>query len=154
WKALNYFVTERPVARYRLQSDSLALNIGALTSVAVYIVHSFLDFNLHIPANAMLLGFIFGMLGNPGVVMPNVNEAHEKISHGLKLALPAIGIWIASCGLPTLPAEYFAEQARVALTEERYEESISMAELGLPGDSKNPYLWLYLGQAHSSLGEK
>ncbi len=154
WKAMNYFVTARPVARYRIQSDSLALNIGALTSAAIYGVHSFLDFNLHIPANAMLLGFIFGTLANPGVMMPNVNEAYEKVSHYLKLALPGVGIWIAAFGLPTLPAEYFAEQARVAITEERYEDSISLAELGLPGDAKNPYLPLYLGQAHSSLAEK
>jgi len=153
WKSLNYFVRERPVARYRMQSDSLALNIGALTAVSIYVVHSFLDFNLHIPANAMLLGFMFGTLANPGVAMPNVNEAYEKISHYLKLALPALGAWIAAAGLPTLPAEYFAEQARVALTQERYEESIALAELGLPGDPKNPYLPLYLGQAHSSLAE-
>jgi tetratricopeptide (TPR) repeat protein len=85
--------------------------------------------------------------------MPNVNEAHEKISHYLKLALPAVGVWIAASGLPTLPAEYFAEQARVALTQERYEDSISLAEVGLSGDTKNPYLRLYLGQAHSSLAE-
>jgi len=153
WKALIYSVTERPAARFRMQSNALALNIGALASIAIYLVHSFLDFNLHIPANAMLMGFIFGMLANPGIVMPNVNETHEKVSRYLKLALPAIGVWIAAFGLPTLPAEYFAEQSRVALREERYEEAITFAELGLAGDKKNPYLSLYLGQAHASLAE-
>jgi tetratricopeptide (TPR) repeat protein len=121
--------------------------------VVIYLVHSFLDFNLHIPANAMLLAFMFGILGNPGIVMPTVNETHEKISHSLKLALPAIGVWIAAFGLPTLPAEYFAEKARVALTEERFEDSITLAELGLSGDKKNPYLPLYLGQAQASFAE-
>ena len=152
-RALNYLVTERPIARYRLQSDSIALNIGAMSAAASYVVHSFFDFNLHIPANAMLLGFIFGTLANPGILMPRVNETHEKFSHHLKLALPAIGIWIAAFGLPTLPAEYFAEKARVALTEERHEDSIALAELGMPGDRKNPFLPLYLGQAHSSIAE-
>jgi O-antigen ligase len=153
WRALIYSVTERPVARYRIQSDALALNIGSLASVAIYMVHSFLDFNLHIPANAMLMGFVFGMLANPGIVMPNVNESHEKFSHYLKLALPAIGVWIAAFGLPTLPAEYFAEQSRVAFREERFEDAITLAELGMAGDKKNPYLPLYLGQAHASLAE-
>jgi O-antigen ligase len=152
-RALNYFVTERPIARYRLRSDALALNIGAISSVAVYVVHSFVDFNLHIPANAMLLGFVFGTLANPGVMMPRVNETHERLSHYLKLSLPALGIWIAAFGLPTLPAEYFAERARVALTEERYEDCVTMAELGMPGDPKNPYLFLYHGQASSSLAD-
>lgn len=152
-RALNYLVTERPIARYRLQSDSLSLNIGAMSAAASYVVHSAFDFNLHIPANAMLLGFIFGTLANPGILMPHINEAHEKFSHYLKLVLPAIGIWIAASGLPTLPAEYFAEQARVALTEERHEDSIAFAELGLPGDRKNPFLPLYLGQAHADMAE-
>jgi len=152
-RALNYLVTARPIARYRLQSDSLALNIGAISAAASYVVHSFFDFNLHIPANAMLLGFIFGTLANPGIQMPRINETREKFSHYLKLALPAIGIWIAAFGLPTLPAEYFTEQARVALTEERHEDSIAFAELGLPGDRKNPFIPLYLGQAYSSIAE-
>ena len=153
-KALSYFVNERPVARYRMRSDALALNIGALSSLAIYTVHSFFDFNLHIPANAMLIGFVIGMLANPGVVMPRVNETHEKISHYLRLALPAVGLWIAVFGLPTLPAEYFAEQARIALTEERQEDSARMAKLGLLGDQKNPYLFLYHGQALSDIGER
>jgi tetratricopeptide (TPR) repeat protein len=153
YKALNYFVTERPVARYRMQSDSLALNIGALSATAIYVVHSFLDFNLHIPANAILLAFALGTLANPGIFMPQVNATHEKISHYLKLCLPVVGLWIAACGLPKLPAEYFAEQARVALTKERYREAISLAELGLPGDRKNPFLSLYLAQGHAGIAE-
>jgi O-antigen ligase len=152
-RAMNYFVTERPVARYRLQSDALALNIGALSSVAIYVVHSFLDFNLHIPANALLLAFIFGTLANPGVVMPNVTEAGERVTRWLKLALPVMGVWIAIAGLPTLPAEYFAEQARVAFREERFQNSVELADLGLAGDPRNPYLHLYKGQALSSLAE-
>jgi O-antigen ligase len=152
-KALNYFVTERPIARYRLQSDALALNIGALSAATTYVVHSFLDFNLHIPANALLLAFVFGILANPGVMMPKITSTNERITHYLKLALPAVGVWIAVSGLPTLPAEYFAEQARQAFREERYKDAVDLAAIGLAGDSKNPYLYLYQGQAQSSLGE-
>lgn len=152
-KALNYLVTERPIARYRLQSDSLALNIGALSSAAIYVVHSFLDFNLHIPANTLLLAFIFGLLANPGIVMPRITETSERITHYLKLALPAIGVWVAAAGLPTLPAEYFAEQSRVAFREERYQNAVEFADLGLSGDPRNPYLHLYKGQALASLAE-
>jgi O-antigen ligase len=152
-KTLNYFVTERPIARYRLQSDALALNIGALSAAVTYVVHSFLDFNLHIPANTLLLAFVFGMLANPGVMMPKITETSERITHYLKLVLPALGVWIAIAGLPKLPAEYFAEEARRAFREERYKDAVSLAEVGLSGDPKNPYLHLYQGQAHSSLGE-
>jgi len=152
-RALNYLVTERPISRYRLRSDSLALNIGALSSVAIYVVHSFFDFNLHIPANSLLLAFIFGTLANPGIMMPQITETSERITHYLKLALPAIGVWIAVSALPTLPAEYFAEQSRVAFREERYQNAVEFADLGLAGDPNNPYLHLYKGQAYSSIGE-
>ena len=152
-KALNYFVTERPIARYRLQSDTLALNIGALSAATTYVVHSFLDFNLHIPANSLLLAFVFGMLANPGVMMPRITETSERITHYLKLTLPALGVWVAVTSLPTLPAEYFAEQARQAFREERYKDAVELAAIGLAGDPRNPYLHLYQGQARSSIGE-
>jgi O-antigen ligase len=152
-KALNYFVTERPIARYRLQSDALALNIGALSAATTYVVHSFLDFNLHIPANALLLAFVFGTLANPGVMMPKITVTSERITHYLKLALPAVGVWIAVSAVPTLPSEYFAEQARQAFREERYKDAVELAAIGLAGDAKSPYLYLYQGQAQSSIGE-
>ncbi|MBA3544376.1 MAG: O-antigen ligase family protein, partial [Chthoniobacterales bacterium] len=50
----------------RLFSNNLALTVGALGAVAAYVVHSFFDFNLHIPANVLLLAFVFGMLATPG----------------------------------------------------------------------------------------
>jgi len=93
------------------------------------------------------------MLANPGVMMPKITETSERITHYLKLVLPALGVWIAIAGLPKLPAEYFAEEARRAFREERYKDAVSLAEVGLSGDPKNPYLHLYQGQAHSSLGE-
>jgi O-antigen ligase len=154
WRGLQYFVTERAIGRQRLQSDAMALNIGALSSLAIYAVHSLLDFNLHIPANAMLLAFVLGTLANPGVMMPAVAPATQKMGRGLKLALPAIGLWMAVAGLPTLPGEYLAEQARGAFKQERYEDAVALATRGLAADRKNPYLHLYLGQALSGLGGK
>ncbi len=50
----------------RVLSNNLALNLGALGAVAAYLVHSFFDFNLHIPANVLLLAFVFGILATPG----------------------------------------------------------------------------------------
>ncbi len=58
---------KRIAAGSSLRSNRLALNIGALCAVAAYVVHSAVDFNLHIPANALLLAFVFGLLANPGL---------------------------------------------------------------------------------------
>lgn len=51
----------------RLPSHSMALNVGALSALAAYAVHSAFDFNLHIPANVLVLAFVFAILANSGV---------------------------------------------------------------------------------------
>ena len=46
-------------------SNAAAWNMGALAAVGCLVVHSAVDFNLHIPANALLMAFVFGVLANP-----------------------------------------------------------------------------------------
>lgn len=153
WKVTKQIIGEHSGNQRRLQSDTLALNIGALTSVAIYAVHSLVDFNLHIPANALLMAFVFAMLANHGGTMPLMRGAADRASRCLKLALPAIAIWIMAGVLPAWPSEYFSEKARIAYKEERFSESIALAERGLASDQTNPFLWRYLGQSQFSLAE-
>lgn len=47
-------------------SNSLALAIGGVAAVVAYAAHSVTDFNLHIPANSILMAAVFGLLANPG----------------------------------------------------------------------------------------
>ena len=46
-------------------SQDLALIIGALSALSALLFHSFLDFNMHIPANALLAALLFGLLARP-----------------------------------------------------------------------------------------
>jgi len=153
WKSLMWSVGQRGVALGRLRSDSLALNIAALCAVVTYVVHSVVDFNLHIPANAMLIAFVFGILANPGVMLPFKGAQFPRVSHYAALALPALALWMAFAGLRTWQAEYYSERARVALRDEQYADSIRFARQGINWDSTNPALYLYLGQAHSGYAE-
>ena len=153
WKSLMWSVGQRGVALGRLRSDSLALNIAAFCAVVTYMVHSVVDFNLHVPANAMLLAFVFAILANPGVVLPFKEAQHLKPSRYAALALPALAVWMTFAGLRTWPAEYYSEQARVALRDEKYVDSIRFARQGINWDSTNPDLYLDLGQAHAGYAE-
>ena len=153
WKVTKQIIAEHSNTQRRLQSDTLALNLGALSSVAIYAAHSLVDFNLHIPANAMLMAFVFAILANHGGTTPPMAKALDRTSPYLKLSLPAIAVWIMAVALPTLPAEYFSEKSRMAYKEERFSESIAMAERGLASDQTNPFLWRYLGQSQFSLAE-
>jgi O-antigen ligase len=136
-------------------SNAAAWNIGALAAVASFMVHSVVDFNLHIPANTFLLAFVFGVLANPG---RNLFEGEHVPSERLRkvdllprLALPALGVWIIAWGLPKLPGEYYCEQARIALREKRNLAALRFAQLGLERETQNPDLYFYLGEARQNV---
>jgi len=152
-KTFRWLTTERMNSLGRIRSDTLALNIGALSAMSTYLVHSVFDFNLHIPANALLLAIVFGMLANPGVEVPFMSASFHTTNRYLRLALPVIGIWLGIAGLPRLPGEYFAEQARVAVVGEKFSAAGRVALEGLHHESRNPYLYMYLGQGLSGLAE-
>ena len=66
WRNFARFGPDRLAAGCDPLSDRLALNIGALSAIGAYAVHSIVDFNLHVPANALVVAFLFGILGNAG----------------------------------------------------------------------------------------
>jgi O-antigen ligase len=112
------------------RSNGFAMNFGALCAVAGLAAHSVVDFNMHIPGNALLFAFIFGMLANPGIERPPSFVTGRLLPWG-RLLLPALGVWMIWAGLPLLPSEWCAEQSRIALRDNKYIDSIDYANLGL-----------------------
>ena len=138
-------------------SNAAALNIGALASVAAFVVHSCLDFNLHIPENAILLAALGGILANPSVETSERPTRANGIKPGLLLPralLVAVGLVLAGLTLPKLPGEWYAEHARFALEDKEYIESARLARLGLERQTRNPYLYFYIGEANWELARK
>ena len=129
-------------------SNGLALNIGALGTVAAYGVHSVVDFNLHVPANVLVVAFAFGLLANGG--SRRAGETHRlTVSLVLwRLALPGIGLLVAIQCARLLPGEYFAEGARTALRKSgQSAAAMNLALNGLETEKGNPYLYQYLATA-------
>ena len=147
WRNFQRLGPKRVVVSHNFLSTSLALNIGALGSVAAYLVHSFVDFNLHIPANVLLLAFVFGILANSGVR----REAEESIvpmsSLHWRFVLPALGVVLAVQCFRLLPGEYFAEHARTAVRNNHPDAAIDFATRGLQTEKANPFLYQYLASA-------
>jgi tetratricopeptide (TPR) repeat protein len=138
----------------RLLSNALALNIGALAAVSSYVVHSVFDFNLHIPANLLLMAFVFGLLANDGVIRDNAPATAPAGQVWWRIALPALGVILLVQCARLLPGEYFAERARAAARDGHYLKSITLARQGIEWDRKNPDLHLYLGMARVGQGEQ
>lgn len=138
-------------------SNSLALNIGALASVAAYMVHSFLDFNLHIPANTLLMAFVFGLLTDSnskvGAAGSSQTSRGPLLTGILRLSLPALAVWMAVAGLATLPSEYYADRALKSLSDLDYPKAEWNADLGLNRTSRNPLLFYYKGEAQAGMAQ-
>lgn len=132
-----------------VRNDRLALHIGALSAVSAYLAHSVTDFNLHIPGNALVFAFIFGVLASPA--LPAQSSAALRISSSLRWALPALGVWVGVAALPKYPGEYWTERTRVAVRDRRYEESLTLGEKALRFERRNPDIYFYLGAAHRGL---
>ena len=145
-------------------SHSLALTMAALASVAAYSVHSFVDFNLHIPANTLVIAFVFALLANlsgaqalhPG----NGEETRHTSAPWFGWALPIIGIMLAVTALPTWPAEYFGEKARRVLSRydvmaspELARKAENFANKALRWDQTNPEIYYFLGESQVALAE-
>jgi O-antigen ligase len=147
WRNFQRLGPRRLAISTRLMSNSLALQIGALGAIGAYLFHSALDFNLHIPANALLLAFVFGLIANPGISRENQQPAVTKSAIAWRLALASLGIIAAIQCVRLLPAEYFTERARVALRDNDPTASASFAIRALATEQKNPNIYYYLGRA-------
>lgn len=144
----------RVAASQRLLSNGLALNLGALTAIASYVAHSALDFNLHIPANLLLMAFVFGLLANDGMLRENEINTTVPRKWGWRLLLPGLGATLLVASVRLFPGEYFSERARAAVRDGQGAVGIRFALQGLAYDPQNPDLYLRLGMARNILGQQ
>ncbi|MGZ4983035.1 MAG: O-antigen ligase family protein [Chthoniobacterales bacterium] len=138
---------------HAVQSNRLAITLGALAAIAAYVVHSIFDFNLHIPANAALLAFVFGLVANSG------NGHRSKVSEVTtffipRLTMAALGTILLIQCVRLFPGEYYGERARVALRDEDPATSIFFAKKALEFERRNPELLFYLGRSIIALANQ
>jgi len=149
----NSFINFRSLGLHRMErstrffSNAMALQIGALCAVVAYVVHSIFDFNLHIPANLLLMAFVFGIVANAGVERSALPEKPRGITVAWRLVAPVVAILVAVQCVRLLPAEYYTERARIALRDYDLGGAVSYALKGLQSEQKNPDLYQYLGSA-------
>jgi O-antigen ligase len=157
WKAFRALSLRAGNPSARISSNAAAWNMGALAALASYLAHSVVDFNLHIPANALLVAFVFGVLANPGRSLSGDESTAPRV-RGVdlcaRLALPVLGVWVMAMGLPKLPGEYYSEKARVALRDGKAVQALNFARAGLERESKNPNLYYYMGEARQKLADQ
>lgn len=147
WKNFRRLGVKRVAVSSRLLSNAMALQLGAIAAVFAYMIHSFFDFNLHIPANVLLVAFVFGLLANAGAQHQAELPQPRRSILSWRLVLPSIALFVAIESVRLLPGEYFAERARAALRDDQLESGVGLALRGLAWEQNNPSLYQYFGSA-------
>ncbi len=155
WRGYQQWSARRAEDRYPA-SPELVLNIGALCAFAAYLAHSMVDFNLHLPGNALTMAFVLGLLANPS--RPESAAAIEDPEDpadetGPRSRWPRVALPLLGCGLilslgTKWRGEMLSEKARVFARDRRYEEAIVFAQASLEYDRDNPYTYQHLGDAY------
>lgn len=159
WKSFGQAMTG-PRALEPPDRNHLALVIGAISAATACVIHAFFDFTLHSPANMLVAALLFGMLAGPRAELTAKTGAKSAppLSPYFRLALPALGLWIAIKAMPTLPAEYFSQRALNLISQAAHMTSADgaweaerLANRGLTWDARNPDLYYFLGSAKEGL---
>jgi hypothetical protein len=132
FRGLREILRRRMTAHARPQSNAAAILIGAAAGVAAAAVHSFFDFNMQIPANALVVSAWLGMVANPGVAPQGRPGIREAAGRRIFIVLASLGgLWLVRDVSTAAGPELFwlgAENARLA---GRLGEAQILAETGL-----------------------
>lgn len=154
WRGLLGILLEKRRSYERPLSHVLAITIGSLSCLAVFATHSFFDFNMQIPANALLAAAVLGMLGS--VEHPGAS-AQRKARHtrlgwlsGYILVV-ACSCWLLLAVYQAARPEYYSLRAENALLRGEWRKTADFAAAGLSG-GVSPALWAIKGEALLQIG--
>lgn len=136
-----------------VRDNRRALQIGALTAISAYLAHSVTDFNLHVPGNALMFAFIFGITANPN------GRTYEAAATGrgtriFQVALPALSVWLLVSGGPKFSAEYWTERARASLYHGEVDQAVEDVGKAVKDQPPNPFTYELLAKAYARLAVK
>ncbi len=119
WRYLQWFAKERFPRTAALNGTRLGLTIGAMAALVAALVHAVFEFHFHVPAVALLLAVLLGVLANPGFEgslrrprrIPGVRFLSKVAMLGCGAAL-MWGAWIIG------RADYFVERSKLRISDD------------------------------------
>ena len=136
------------VAKKGVTSEQRAFAIGAVLAVSMMLVHSWFDFNLHIPANAMMFVTILGMVA--GIEVPSSRAERIELQPVFRYAgatvLVLLGIGIAWQVIPAGLAHRHVVTGVALKQQLRWDEAKESFHKAIRWDSKFPEAYRHLGE--------
>ena len=152
WRSVVVDLRQRIAAGGSPVSLKAAIQMGAMSSLAAFAVHSFFDFNMQVPANALLGCVSMAILASPGR-----RFSSERISvFASRLAITsalaaAIGLGLSSWNC--LNSELAWIRADSALALGNSEMALEFAESGIESNPKHSALAATGGRVALALGK-
>lgn len=146
-RGLRSIVRRKIKGAWESTSNELAVIIGCLGAFGAILFHSAIDFNLHIPANTMLVAFMMGILSSPQSSDEDGSKQAWSTRWWLRVPTPLVGGALIFFALPRIRSEYYGERARMALRDQMNPESLAFAEKAIALDPANPNTYYYRGEA-------
>ncbi|MDX2080689.1 MAG: O-antigen ligase family protein [Terrimicrobiaceae bacterium] len=139
---------ERMAISSRPQSNSAAFAMGAIAAGTACGAHSFFDFNMQIPANAILAGIVFGLLANPGAAQQPARKGWGRATRiGTALAATLAASWLAVELRASARPEWHALRAENALLQKDFTTAAAAARHGLESSPDHARLRRILGES-------
>jgi len=128
--------------------EEQAFAIGAMVAVSSILVHCWFDFNLHIPANALLLAIIMGFTAaleaGPGRLQRRLMSPVQRYALvAAVLVLTGVG---AGCFVPTALAVRYTDLGNRLKNLLDYDDALAYYERAIALDPKSP-------EAHARMGD-
>jgi len=143
------------ISRTAESSDQRAFAIGAMVSVISILAHTGFDFNLHIPANSLLLAAIMGFTAAMGGQQRRVPNTHQTAKPYARYALGFAVLCVCGIGvrhfLPTVLAFHHTDLGNGAKVELDYETAFAQYERASALDPKYPKPHIKTGDIYLSM---
>ena len=137
---------ERMLSKGRVLSSSMALQFGALCGLAAITAHSVVDFNMHVPAVALVMCWQLGILASREGDGNGRSTPRAMNWLAVLLLLGGAG-WLTYAGIKLYPQERVVEEMRVQLREKNYDAVLKISTRLDRETVTNPYYFKYRGDA-------
>ncbi|MEI8293929.1 MAG: O-antigen ligase family protein [bacterium] len=146
WRAFGVHIRKRLLAGTSPTSLRTALELGAMCSLSAFAVHSFFDFNMQIPANALLACVSLGILASPEQRTP-LGGARVLGARLVSGAAIVSAVALGTLSWRSARAELSWIQADLALARRDSDVALKLADSGLSANPEHSGLMAAVGQA-------